>query len=176
MAFGDSLTAGYGKGKGMTGVSQTQAYPAVLEGLLRARGWNVSVANAGVPGDRATDGLARVGWAVPAGTRLTIIQFGGNDLVRDRASPATISANVNRLAQLVRAKGSDVIIFSPSPPAGYPRVSWGRAVYARPSRILPQYDSGDGEHPNAAGHRVIAAGALPDVERALRGMGLRPGR
>jgi acyl-CoA thioesterase-1 len=177
VAFGDSITAGVGRGPGKTGVSQSQAYPARLEGALRARGWNVSVANAGIPGNRTTDALGRIDSAVPAGTRLTIIQFGGNDRFLDHASPAAISANLAQLARAVRAKGSEVIIWSPWAPGGYTRGIWGNAVF-RPgsNKTLAKYDSGDGEHPNAAGHQLIAATALPDVERVLRRMGLKPGR
>src|SRR5207344_2701442 len=43
LALGDSFTYGYG-------VQDAETYPAVLEALLRERGHDVSVLNAGVPG------------------------------------------------------------------------------------------------------------------------------
>ena len=60
VALGDSLTAGYGLPPG-------QAFPEVLQRALRAKGYDVEVANAGVSGETAEDGLARFDWSVPAG-------------------------------------------------------------------------------------------------------------
>lgn len=63
VAFGDSLTAGYG-------LRPTEAFPARLQAALRAKGYDVTVANAGVSGNTTAAGLARVQRAVPGGTAL----------------------------------------------------------------------------------------------------------
>jgi acyl-CoA thioesterase-1 len=58
VAFGDSLTAGLG-------LPQDQAFPAQLEVALKARGTEATVVNAGVSGDTAAAGLARLDWSLP---------------------------------------------------------------------------------------------------------------
>src|SRR5271165_2420403 len=61
VALGDSLVAGYG----LRGV---EALPARLQQALAAEDLKVEIVNAGVSGDTAADGLARLDWAVPEGT------------------------------------------------------------------------------------------------------------
>ncbi|WP_298885298.1 GDSL-type esterase/lipase family protein [uncultured Bradyrhizobium sp.] len=72
VALGASNT--FGKG-----VSRSQAYPAQLETLLRTRGLNVRVINAGINGDTTGGMLARLDRVVPKGTGVVILQPGGND-------------------------------------------------------------------------------------------------
>jgi acyl-CoA thioesterase-1 len=72
VALGASNTAG-------KGVSSEQAYPAQLEALLRGRGLDVRVVNAGVNGDTTGGMMARLEGAVPKGTKVVILQPGGND-------------------------------------------------------------------------------------------------
>jgi acyl-CoA thioesterase-1 len=73
VALGASNTAG-------KGVSPGEAYPAQLEAMLRARGLDVNVVNAGISGDTTGGMMARLDSAVPKGTRVVILQPGGNDL------------------------------------------------------------------------------------------------
>jgi len=72
VALGASNT--FGKG-----VSPSQAYPAQLEVLLRAKGLNVNVINAGINGDTTGGMLARLDRVVPKGTSVVVLQPGGND-------------------------------------------------------------------------------------------------
>ena len=72
VCLGASNTAG-------AGVSQQEAYPAQLEVLLRARHYDGRVANAGISGDTTWGMLNRLERAVPAGTRVVVLQPGGND-------------------------------------------------------------------------------------------------
>src|ERR1700681_2171415 len=64
----------YGKG-----VSRSEAYPAQLEALLRARGYNIRVVNAGINGDTTASMASRLDTVVPADTSIVILQLGGND-------------------------------------------------------------------------------------------------
>src|SRR4029079_19027116 len=73
VAIGASNTSGWG-------VGEAAAYPAQLQALLKARGVDAQVVNAGVPFQTTNGMLERVDRAVPAGTQLVIIQPGGNDL------------------------------------------------------------------------------------------------
>lgn len=69
-AFGDSLTAGYR-------LDRDDAFPAKLERALKAKGYDVTVANAGISGDTSRSGLGRVTRDVPKSADLVIVEFGG---------------------------------------------------------------------------------------------------
>jgi acyl-CoA thioesterase-1 len=84
VALGASNTQG-------KGVSSSEAWPALLERMLQARGRNVHVANAGISGDTTGGMLARLEGSVPAGTTLVIVNFGGNDFKRGKHGGAMIS-------------------------------------------------------------------------------------
>src|ERR1700720_1621266 len=75
VALGDSLTAGLG-------LPADAAFPVKLEKALKAKGLAVEIANAGVSGDTASGGLARLDWSVPEGTDAVILELGANDMLR----------------------------------------------------------------------------------------------
>ena len=89
VALGASNT--YGKG-----VARNQSYPAQLEAILRAKGSNVRVVNAGINGDTTEGMLGRLDSAVPNGTSAVILQPGGND--RRKGRPDRTSEIQSRLA------------------------------------------------------------------------------
>jgi acyl-CoA thioesterase-1 len=91
VALGDSLTAGYG-------LPVDAAFPARLEMALTAEGVAVEIANAGVSGDTASGGLARLDWSVPEGTDAVIVELGANDMLRGIDPSVTRQA----LEQIVR--------------------------------------------------------------------------
>jgi acyl-CoA thioesterase I len=130
VAIGASNTTGFG-------VGSDHAYPALLQQLLRKKGINANVTNAGVNGDVTTGMLSRLDAAVPKGTDLVILQPGGNDLrffgTKERRT-ATIAAMVARL----RARHIRVIVYDPDP-------------------VPPDFYQWDHIHFNAAAHAKIAA-------------------
>src|ERR1700729_3508878 len=75
VAFGDSLTAGYG-------LPDKDGFVPQLQAALTAKGNPVEIQNAGVSGDTASDGLARLDWSVPQGTDAVILELGANDMLR----------------------------------------------------------------------------------------------
>ncbi|MBV9259871.1 MAG: arylesterase, partial [Pseudolabrys sp.] len=75
VALGDSLTAGLG-------LPAEAVFPVKLAQALVAKGVKVEVANAGVSGDTASGGLARLDWSVPEGTDAVILELGANDVLR----------------------------------------------------------------------------------------------
>ena len=78
LAFGDSLTAGYGLPPG-------QGFAPQLQAMLRRNGVRAVVANGGVSGDTAAAGRARLRWTLdglPRKPDLVILALGGNDMLR----------------------------------------------------------------------------------------------
>ncbi len=69
------MSAGYG-------LPVQSAFPTKLAAALKAKGIAVEVANAGVSGDTASGGLARLDWSVPDGTDAVIVELGANDALR----------------------------------------------------------------------------------------------
>jgi acyl-CoA thioesterase-1 len=108
VALGASNT--YGKG-----VARNQAYPAQLETMLRARGLNVRVVNAGINGDTTEGMLRRLDRAVPNGTSAVILQPGGND--RRKGSPDRTAEIQSRLS----ARGIAVIMLPNGASSRLPR-------------------------------------------------------
>src|ERR1700724_6978 len=75
VAFGDSLTAGYG-------LPDNQGFVPRLQAALAAKDIAADIQNAGVSGDTASDGLARLDWSVPEGTEAVILELGGHAILR----------------------------------------------------------------------------------------------
>src|SRR5215468_8066324 len=95
VALGDSLTAGYG-------LPADAAFPAKLEKALRDKGHVVEIANAGVSGDTAAGGLARLDWSVPEGTDAVIVELGANDMLRGldpKVTQGSLDEIVRRLTE-----------------------------------------------------------------------------
>lgn len=101
VALGASNTYGKGRGKTPGGVESGQAYPAQLQAMLKAKGFDARVRNAGVPGDTTGGMLARLDSAVPNGTQVVILQPGGND-ARRGISAGQRSANVAEMQRRPR--------------------------------------------------------------------------
>jgi acyl-CoA thioesterase-1 len=164
VALGDSNTAGFGVGAG-------QAFPAHLEVMLRQRGHDVRVFNAGRPGDTFGGMLARLDSSVPSGTRLVIVQGGYNDVVV-RTPPDRIVAAMQGILARLKARHADVVL------CGFFYPDWdavGRSLAASFQATFVDgsacYDPGsrgpDGLHMAAAGHQVVAARLASVVDRLL---------
>ena len=178
LAFGDSLTAGYG-------LSPDQAFPKRLEALLAARRPGVIVENAGVSGDTTASGRARLPRVLSRLTRqpdLAILELGANDLLRG-VDPARTRDNLDWMLGEFARVGTPVLLAGMlAPPflggwaarfnANYPELArrHGAALYpffldgvvGDRSLVLA-----DGVHPNARAIGIVATRILPHVEAAL---------
>jgi acyl-CoA thioesterase-1 len=142
VCLGASNTAG-------KGVSQQEAYPAQLEGMLRARHYHGRVADAGVNGDTTWGMLNRLETAVPSDTRVVILQPGGNDERHGTASWR--DANISQIVERLRARQVAVIMLE------------NRLI----GEIRGQGYGSDGQHLTAEGYRLLAAQLFPAVAAAL---------
>jgi acyl-CoA thioesterase-1 len=173
VAFGDSLTAGLG-------LPQDEAFPAQLEAALKARGTEMRIVNAGVSGDTAAAGLARLDWALPDDAGAVIIELGGNDALQG-IPPEGTKAALEKIIEKVKARGLPILLagMDAPPNMGKDYADRFRTIYpdlaARYGLVLYPFflegvalnDSllqGDGIHPNARGVAVIVEGILPKVE------------
>src|SRR5262245_29443247 len=176
VALGDSLTAGYG-------LPADAAFPAKLQKALRAKGLAIEVANAGVSGDTAARGLARLDWAVPPGTEAVIVELGANDMLMGLDPKLTRKA----LTEIVRRLGErrlPILLagMRAAPNLGDDYVRAFESIYrdlaAEPGVLLyPFFLDGvaldaklnqrDGIHPTAAAIDVIVARILPKVEELV---------
>jgi acyl-CoA thioesterase I len=176
VALGDSLTAGYGLAEG-------EDFATRLEAALVASGVDATVANAGVSGDTASAGAARIDWAVPDGTALVIVELGANDALRGIDPAVTRRALSDLLARLEARRIRALLVGMRAPPnMGEEYVRSFDAIYpelAREHRVplYPFFLDGvagaanlnqpDGMHPSAAGIAEIVRRMLPAVIAAL---------
>lgn len=149
VALGASNTYGHGRGRHAGGVQPSQAWPAQLQAMLRARGIDAHVRNAGVPGDTTGDMLARLDSAVPNGTQIVILQPGGNDA--RHGTGAKRADNIAAIKRRLHARHITVIMIG------------------KIARIAPRdtHDP-DGRHFNERGHTAIAKSLVPRVAAVIR--------
>lgn len=176
VAFGDSLTAGYG-------LPQNAAFPVVLERALKARGHKVEIVNAGVSGDTASGGLERLDWSVPDGTDGVILELGANDMLRG-LDPAATRRSLDVIVTRLKGRGIPVLLAGmyASRNMGPDYVQRFDAIYRDLAgkhglMLYPFFLEGvagqrqlnlpDGIHPTAKGVEAIVEGILPSVEAFL---------
>lgn len=102
VAFGDSLTAGYG-------VKLEESYPAQLEKELQKENMNIEVVNMGVSGETTTGGLARVDFVISQKPDLVLLGLGANDMLR-ATSPDIAKANLEKMILAFKDKNIPVIL------------------------------------------------------------------
>src|SRR5690349_20054709 len=99
-------------------VGNQGAYPAQLQALLRAKGIDAQVINAGVPFDTTAMMLRRIHKDVPNGTDIAILQPGGNDL-RFLGTRQQRAANIAEMERRLRARRIKVIVYDEEIPLHY---------------------------------------------------------
>jgi acyl-CoA thioesterase I len=111
VAFGDSLTAGFGAEPG-------NSYPDFLQKDLDAAGLKWRVVNAGISGDTTTDGLNRLGEVLAYKPRIVIVEFGGNDGLRGLPIETT-RANLDQIVSTLTKAGVKVVLAGMTLPPNY---------------------------------------------------------
>ncbi len=176
VAFGDSLTAGYG-------VKTNESFSAQLQMALEAKGHKVTILNAGVSGDTTSGGLERLDWALDPKPDAVILELGANDALRG-IDPKVPRENLDRMLAALKAKGVPVLLTGMKAPnnwgADYARnfdaifpdlaAKYGVPLYPfflEGVALDPSFTQGDGLHPTGKGVAQIVKRILPDVEALL---------
>jgi acyl-CoA thioesterase I len=140
------------------GVWPWQAWPAQLEGMLKAKGYNVHVKNAGKAGDTTSGMLHRLYLAIPSHTRIVILDMSGgfynNSKHASRASQLRGPADMAAVEARLKSRGIIVIKYN-----------------ERDLSIPPVDRQPDHIHLTVEGHRLLAKGLLPRVISALDSLG-----
>ncbi len=176
---GDSLTAGYG-------VDAEDAWPSVLDAQWRRRGLPWRARNAAISGATSAGMRQEVNWALTPDVKLVFVCVGGNDGLRG-VPPETTRRNLEDLIGFLQTKGVRVALAGMKIPPNYgaARAAAFAAVFPAVARkdgvafmpfLLegvagdPALNQDDGLHPNAAGHRRVAAAvsAFLDKEELLK--------
>jgi acyl-CoA thioesterase I len=182
IAFGDSLTAGLG-------LPSENTLPALLEKLLRAEGYQVTIVNAGVSGETASGGLARLGWTIADGADGVILELGANDMLRG-INPELTQSALDAILSALKARKIMVLIagMRATPSLGPEYKARFDAIYPALAKkydapLYPFFLDGvagvlalnqsDGLHPNSAGVARIAKGILPTVRVLLVQLGAK---
>lgn len=176
VALGDSLVAGYG-------LRAAESFPERLQNALAAKGVAVEVTNAGVSGDTAADGLARVDWSIPEGTDAVILELGANDALRG-VDPAETRKALAAILRRLQERRIPVLLCGMLAPRNL-GTAYAQAFDAIFPELAAEYNvllypfflqgvaidqtlnQRDGMHPSAAGVDVIVSRIMPKVEELI---------
>jgi acyl-CoA thioesterase-1 len=179
LAFGDSLTAGYGLEQGLGFAPQLQA-------TLRRHGIKAEVVDGGVSGDTTEAGKARLSWTLDGLNRkpdLVILELGANDMLRG-LDPQLSETNLDIMLTELKRRDIPVLLAGMRSARNLDRAYIARfeAIYPALSRkhgalLYPFFLEGvatqpgmtqpDGTHPTFAGIKRIVTGITPAVKQAL---------
>ena len=176
LAFGDSLTAGYG-------VEPGESYPDHLQRMLDQRGYAYRVVNMGISGDTTDGGASRLDSALLLQPKIVILELGANDGLRGLPLDRTRS-NLDLMINAFQGEGARVILAGMTLPRNY------GAAYVRDFErifrdlarqrgavLIPFFLEGvamnpalmqpDALHPNAEGCRKVAELVFRHLEPLL---------
>ena len=167
VAFGDSATSGWL-------VPRKDAYPEQLQSVLRKKGYDVAVKNAGIPGDTTAGALRRFDSATGPDTDIAIVEFGVNDL-RMHVPPKRMRANLAEIVRTLRRRHIEVLLIGLG---SLDLADVARAVdvpYAQWKLPPGKYRARDHAHFNAQGYSIVIARMLPQVEALIARVKVRRG-
>lgn len=177
LAFGDSLTAGWG-------VVPPSSVPACLEASLQQEGFAVTFINAGIPGDTTTGAIKRFESALDCDPDLVILELGANDNLQAIPINRT-EANLDAMLDILAQRHIPTLLagicllrdLGPEYKAGFQSL-FEKLATRHGSLLYPDYLAGvagnpthlqkDGLHPNLSGTREIARRLLPLVTDMIR--------
>lgn len=179
--LGDSITAGYG-------LEMAQAYPALIQEKIDAKGWRFKAVNAGQSGDTSAGALDRLDWLLKNKVAVLVLELGGNDGLRGLPVEST-RKNLQLLIDRTKGKypSARVIIAGMKVPPNMGR-EYGQkfeAIFTELAKKneaplipfvlegvggVPTLNLPDGIHPTAKGQEIVAATVWKTLEPVLRSM------
>jgi acyl-CoA thioesterase-1 len=178
--LGNSITAGYG-------LEPSEAFPALIQERIDAKGWNFRVVNAGQSGDTSAGGLNRLDWLLKNAVDVLVLELGANDGLRGLPVEVT-RKNLQAIIDRTKArypKARIVIAGMMVPPnmgqdysrgfaAVFPALAKKNGAALIPFLLegvggMEKLNLRDGIHPTAKGHEVVAANVWKVLEPVLRG-------
>ena len=177
VAFGDSLTAGYGTEPG-------KSYPDYLQADLDARGFHYRVLNEGVSGNTTKDGVERVDSIVAMKPAIVIVEFGGNDGLRGFRIEDT-RANLDQIVGALKSGRARIALAGITLPPNYgpDYITQFNETY---TLLAKKYDvpllpfvlkdvygvngmmQSDNTHATAEGNKIVAKNILPLIIPLLK--------
>jgi len=176
LAFGDSLTAGFG-------VADKENYPSRLQVILKQKGYPHRVVNAGVSGDTTAGGVRRISWLLQQKPRIVILALGANDGLRG-LSLEEMYSNLKQIIATCRQHRAKVLLAGMKIPPNYGE-EYSEAfvdVYFKLAEefelgLLPfllegvaakrEYTQADGIHHLGPGYEIVASTVWKSLEPLL---------
>jgi acyl-CoA thioesterase-1 len=177
VAFGDSLTAGFG-------LAEKESYPYLLQKKLETGGYDYEVINAGVSGETSLGGLERIDWVLEQeNVQILILELGANDLLRG-LPVAKMKENLSTIIKKAQAKNIKILLCGmlapPTMGANYQREysdAFPDLATEYKVEFLPfllenialnkELNQADGIHPNSKGAAVMTANIYKAVQPML---------
>lgn len=177
LAFGDSLTAGYG-------LQRNEAFPVQLQARLQKAGVDVNIVNGGVSGDTTAGGLRRLPYMLKKQSPdYVILALGANDMLRG-VNPALTHQNLKGMMEILKSHKIPVLLAgmraysNGDPTMDKAYVAMYKSLAAEYGAVLypfflegvamrPSLNLKDGVHPTAQGVAVMVEGILPSVAKLL---------
>ncbi len=177
LAFGDSLTAGFG-------VSQEEAYPARLQVILKKEGYPHKVVNAGVSGDTTAGGRRRIDWLLKHKPSIVVLELGANDGLRG-LSLEEMENNLESIILTCQQNGARVLLAGMKVPPNYGEdytsgfeIIFSRLADKHQTAFIPFFlenvaairglTQPDGLHPLADGYAVVVETVWQHLQPMLK--------
>ncbi|MCB1024209.1 MAG: arylesterase [Acidobacteria bacterium] len=178
IAFGDSLTAGFG-------LTESEAYPYLLQKKLDSLGYKYEVVDAGVSGETSLGGLERVDWILgQENVRIVILELGANDLLRG-VPVENMKKNLDAILEKIKAKNVDVLLCGMLAPetmgrdyqrdfiSAFPELASKHKVAFLPFLLEgvamdPKLNQADGIHPNPKGTKIMTENIFKALKPLLK--------
>jgi len=164
--LGDSITIGYG-------LKREEAYPHLVQEILKKEGTEIEAINGGVSGDTTAGGWRRIKWMMRTNPGLVVIALGGNDMLRG-LPPEETQNNLLKIIEFLQQSKIPSVLFGMKALSNYgPRYEksfnqvFDKVAKQTQVAYLPffissvatksQFNQADGIHPNREGQKVLAA-------------------
>lgn len=177
VAFGDSLTAGFG-------LTEKESYPYLLQERLNREGFNFEVVNAGISGDTSLGGLERIDWVLEMeNVEILVLELGANDLLRG-VPVEQMKENLARIIEKAKQKNVRVLLAGMlAPPSvgvqyqrdytnAFPDLASEHDVAFLPFvlenvALKKELNQADGIHPNAEGAKIMTENIYKSLKPML---------